>query len=1053
MASSYLLTRSFVPLPSERVDSVLQRPVGIPSAELRAILDDACEPLRRPAAGSLIHHPDATWLPAHVEFLSRLSCWDLLGLMNVDAANSRRSECITPGGYQRSASDIVWLAFAYADAALAERLAAELADGAEGLFCVGPTGSESERAVLLSRTGQRTMQSSYWYQQHPRRRWLEHQARNTLGAQGWPRWDEQRAAASADSSVRDAWQAFTREQHRVALSRASAELPLALGAHHYTDGRAVYFRHTAGEPPIPLVDADPATFRTIEDFEGFGWYGADGYRLWHFGKPVDCERPTALAPLQLDHLFLTDGVRVYHDGHPLAGIDAGRARAVPGSDMPRGFLHEDTFVVSYGSANLIPVHGASFRAWGGSYYSDQDGVYELHDGELLVESGFDTATFSVIEHHGGVYLRDARVVALARGEGLPYRPLKGAVAATFRGVAGLPFVTDGKHVWLEAERRKDLESAPLRAPPVARCAIPEGIDAESPIWGLCGPRVFALADSGYQWLKGADADSFEMLGSGLARDSKGIWYHGERIAGANAAGFTWIDRYSRRWTDGAGQYFELGHRLEPRRGAAELVQLPVANTMLEVIDREYWLEGIRIEGWHADRQRPGALGCIEDDNYLYSCFSMSAGGVFVWTREYADFPLLACVHDRDRNCWHAAQPVPRAETLATMPRGLLMTREEFDTLFDGLPRGEDYAQVSTTLTEPEVAMTRWRDSRSLNIRGAVSYDLNWTDDYCLETVEPARTPAFCLAVRRALDLFLESMAPLPFADFKAALARVPAKVGIRSFDLDPLPDGARTQIIVQTGSEMPKGVWIDSLRDGSILRMAVWLEDTGFLGTECHSGPEILWAQTNNDGFTSERWTAERRAIFRACVRVLLTQFPSSKSARAPRAARTEPSLTQWCRDSLPQLVGFLVPQLPARKRQSLVKDVRAAADGEEESAAALVWEALLDVLEQQQLLVTFDKQQLLEAVELCRTLATAAGLAGRYEISGTARADSFLDIARDFERWLEPLGHELRWPQGSLRSSGDDLFPTVIVQAVQGQDIDDTLAPLGGGRRFAPTP
>jgi len=123
-----------------------------------------------------------------------------------------------------------------------------------------------------------------------------------------------------------------------------------------------------------------------------------------------------------------------------------------------------------------------------------------------------------------------------------------------------------------------------------------------------------------------------------------------------------------------------------------------------------------------------------------------------------------------------------------------------------------------------------------------------------------------------------------------------------------------------------------------------------------------------------------------------------------------------------------------------------------EDSAEDAAWEALLDGLEEHGLLITFDKQDLVQAVVLCQAMASAAGLAGSCDLSDQSPGHSFLDIAIDFERWLEPRGSRLLWPRGSWRSSGDDHYPAAIVQAGSIDAVVQAAEGLGGGRAFAPT-
>ena len=798
MASTYLLTRTFMPLSATAGEAVMDRAIGRPSAALRAMLDATCAKLIRPDSDSLIHHPDASWLDAHVSWLSALSGWQLALLQHSQAHALDRAEQLTARGLLRSAHSIAWLAFAYADAAQAEQLAAALPPGASGLLRIEPSGEKDAQDLMLDRAGFRPMARAWPYLQHPLRQWLEQQAESEIDAPHWSEWELQRLSLQrTEPAVIDRWRGFIRDQRSAALAAATPRSPMRVGSQHFTDGERVWFRALGATEPDILKGADPKTFRTLEDREGFGWYGADAHRLWYCEQALPCDAPQALGPLAVDDRFLTDGCRVYFDGQVLEGIDARGVRAIPGPEPVRGFLQGDTLVVGYGGVNQIPVDGATFRSCGSNYFLDKDGVYELHGTELLVEEGFDSQTFSVLAHGDNVYLRDAHRAALARGEGLPCIELEGAVGSDFTGIPGHPHVTDGKHIWLAGKRCRKLEGKPLPQP------------------------------------------------SGEARGAKK-----------------------------SAEPMDTGH--EPR-----------------IVKGRWTLQGAVIEGWQPDRPRTSAIGGFEDDLYRYSCFTGEGGGILVWTREYADFPLLSYELDEARKVWRPPGPVPAATALSDMPRGPLLTDEEHETLFACIPRGEAHELVQMTFEEPAMEVTRWRDSRSFSVRGAVNYGYMRFDAEINESIAPIRTPAACVAIRRALDVIMDSIAPLPYPDFKAALTRVPVKQSLAAFDLDPARAGGRTQVIVQSGKDVQRGIWVDTVREGRILRMSVQEEQNGLLATECWTGPEQRWEQTDNEGFERAHWQVERRRLFRECIALycwfsirLASRCAGRRSSSRPGAAR-----------------------------------------------------------------------------------------------------------------------------------------------------------------------
>ncbi len=760
---------------------------------------------------------------------------------------------------------------------------------------------------------------------------------------------------------------------------------------------------------------------------------------------------------------------------------------MPGSDWPNGFLHGNDFVVAYGSVSQIPVDAASFRAVHGQYFCDKDGVYELDGTQLLIETAFESASFSVVAHYGETYLRDRKGVAQARGNGLPCRPLKTVDAPAFRGVPGLPFVTDGKRVWLQIKPCKDLDAATLRLPPFSPLSV---VDREAQPdehnhcrYALSGDKVFYVDGESYKALDGADPASFELLGFGVARDASSVWASGVHMAGARPGRFAWVSALHRRWTDGANVY-EYGERLTPERASATLIELPALHSTLEVNGDDYRFEGALIEGWHRSMHRLAPLGCIEDDEHYYTCYSVEGGGILVWTREYSDYPLLHYRRDGEQQRWLPTGPVPPAERLKSIPSGLLMTREEFDTLFDCLPRGAEFGTVESSYESPSIVMTRWRDARSMNIRGDVEYGLHWQKEIQTEHIRPIRTPAVCDAIREALDVVLNFTAPLSMATLNQLMARVTSKDGFEGFAIDAGGANGKTFLLVQSAKTLLRGAWVDSMRGEQVARIGVWIDDNGFLGAEFLLGPATAWGEGSNEGFVPAPSTAQWRADYRRRVAAFLKQVADPQAGKKGRsgktgkggkaagsAADTAASLAEaqfatlaWCADMLPGLLSLLAPRLKKADVKQVIAAVRTgvetSAQGEKTAEAvelsdlaeAAAWETVLDELERRELLITFDKQELVQAVSLCNALAVAAGIDREFTISDRVRGDSFLEIAQDFERWLEPAGWCLLWPQGSWRSSGDDYFPAVIAAADAVEDIVNAARALGERCSFTVT-
>ena len=225
MPTSYLATNLVLPLPRASIEAALDEPVGRTSGPLLALVDAACLPLLHPDPDSLQHHADAAWLGAHVEWLAALSGWDLVVLLDALAGPACREERMQPWGWHRHASSVACIAFAYADAALAERLSSRLPADGVALFELMPAGDKDSVSVLLTRGGVRAMRRGYFpYQHHPIRQWLGSLMSGIDDAPPWPALEARRAdEARQGSPLLTAWRAFMQRQRREALGRASAD--------------------------------------------------------------------------------------------------------------------------------------------------------------------------------------------------------------------------------------------------------------------------------------------------------------------------------------------------------------------------------------------------------------------------------------------------------------------------------------------------------------------------------------------------------------------------------------------------------------------------------------------------------------------------------------------------------------------------------------------------------------------------------------------------------------------------------------------------------------
>lgn len=464
MSSSYLGTSYYFPLKQALIERILAQPIGLPTPSFRAVLDKAFAEISQKKSDSLIYHPDYTWLESHISYLSELTGWDLLALHRAHLANEHSKVSFSADDIFFDTNNIQYLAFAYADGALAEKLAAELNSDQHGFFVVSPTGEKDAKSLLLQQHGFKEMNNVYGYLQHPLRQWLFSQASHVKDV-AWPTFAENSEAQHVQPMLQR-WREFVSTQRLNAIHQASVGKPIYLGQHHFTNGQQIFFKHLADDYEAVLLEScDINTFKEVEDQESNGWFATDANHLWNCGEPLPCEHPAQFKVLPEHSSYFTDGKYVYHDNRVIEEVDASKVRAVPGDIWNSSFLHEDIFYPSWGS--IYEVDGASFRAVGNQYYADKEGVYELADGELIVCEGFDPASFEVIDlGYGESYLKDQLLVAYARKSGLKPKFIKSADASKFTKVAGLPFCTDGKRVWLDGKECKDLDATSIRTLPL-----------------------------------------------------------------------------------------------------------------------------------------------------------------------------------------------------------------------------------------------------------------------------------------------------------------------------------------------------------------------------------------------------------------------------------------------------------------------------------------------------------------------------------------------------------------------------------------------------------
>ncbi len=170
------------------------------------------------------------------------------------------------------------MAFMYAEAVIAEHLAAAIPDELSGLVHIEGSSLSDGFDILLNASGFRFAPQINWYDRHPLHHWLTQHCPDDQ-CSTWPAWKRLLAEPHAGQCAAiEVWQAFTASQRRQTIDRASPEHPILLGAYHSADGRHVYFgrvgaadaRRPGGPAARRLDGYDPYTFRSIDDGEGVG---------------------------------------------------------------------------------------------------------------------------------------------------------------------------------------------------------------------------------------------------------------------------------------------------------------------------------------------------------------------------------------------------------------------------------------------------------------------------------------------------------------------------------------------------------------------------------------------------------------------------------------------------------------------------------------------------------------------------------------------------------------------------------------------------------------
>lgn len=667
--SSHLSFFSRLPVTQQATYEVLAQPFVPPSQTLRTMLDKFVLPSSVIKPNSVTYYPDEQWLEAHLAFFSELSGWEVLALITRTQENEREDEGYSPvswvaeatpasgpAGYMRDSYNISHIAFVYADAALAEQLAARLTPGETGLMEIS-TGSDDTLNLLLTASSTRAIPYHWSNDKHPLHSWLlAARSDKKPPLSDWPEW--QAIAARMRDGTHPAlarWRPFVAAQRKALIDRASATQPVRLNESHYTDGKTVFHGEIGDDDAGPLNGCDPYTFQGHPDGEQVGHYATDANGLWSWGHRLPCKNPQSFGPLPNYQFLFTDGHYIYRESEALPDVVASEIAPVPGAEdwLREGFLWGGSFYTLSGmwGWNSINVDTASFRALGYRHYADTKRVYRLEDGELHTIDDFDPATARIIEHGDTEYLCDAQRVATVRNRVIQPKPLKAANAAEFHGVPRLPFVTDGVRIWLGSKVCTELRGKPLSAPRL-HPDMPE-VEDDYSIWRgdvsyfRNGDSVGYVLDGEYRWLEEADAATFECIDDIMAHDARHVWWAGEIVKGANGAGFAWVSQFGLLWTDGKRLY-RLDEKVDLSLAHSHPVREEFVLSFAQVGDG-YWLHDKPIDGWHINTHRPSAIGCIEDADHYYT--ESSDESLLVWNKEWSAMPIKRYEFKPNAKAW------------------------------------------------------------------------------------------------------------------------------------------------------------------------------------------------------------------------------------------------------------------------------------------------------------------------------------------------------------------------------------------------------------------
>lgn len=1042
MNFSYLITRFSAPIDVLQFEQVLEeRFTGLSPAFAAAVRGDL-DGFRKDSGEGHQYYPDAIWLEAHLDYLRGRTYREitLLAAQGEMAKYAALTDQACPW-FSREIRSRSHIAFGWVEAGLAETIARNFCHTNPALF-----GLFQHQAWWL--TGHKIFAEAD-RGAHPAVNWPSPYC---MPGSDLPDYQEGLLArhASEAEQLQSDWQAFVEEQHAHAIRQASDKLLFPLGSSHVTNGTRVFYRDRINNEPIQLENCDPLTFREINHA-----YATDGRGLWAYGRNLPCEQPQAFRPAQLGDGGFTDGFRLYSDGFVIEDIDIRNIRRIGATHSDtsdaKGFLHEKEFLWRCGyDWYSNEVDAESFRSLQGDYFVDREHAYYLHEDELIVLKDFEPQSLRIIEHDRVCYLLDSRNVAMERGNGHQPLRLKGANPATFHGIADLPFVTDGKHVWLKGKRCPDLDAGSLRAPPRhAQMPTEHGYVGGTPYFISAGKVYSLYCDRvGHQIdLFGdadADAASFEILHIPLSRDAKHIWFNGRLLPQANPSTFEWIDPSYLFWTDGSVFYIHGKPMPSAWLEAARAGTLSIITRDLIAVGSRYYLDGIEI----ADtRQLRAACGCFCDDDFYYQYQDGSNKAILVWSKQITEKPVAVYTLNSDKTAW-----VPEddsAEPLLFEDGQPVLSREEFDTLVESMPPGDDFDQITSSLQAPENQIIRMRTQAwgkkgrqsdknyFIQIRTSPTDALHYqcssiTGTGKLEEIyDPVDTRPTRRRVRAALERFLNWAPPLSFATLLALEQRIATGQSSMQFETSD------TLLTIQNGNDNLRGVWVDMRQAGNVAERAiVMVEDSGFLSTWFGTGPTEAFGE-DIERFEETPWDLGRRQRFREHIARFLSETPIQQPLeRKAEECKQVPDSNAAPRTEFARLLELLAPDCCAADRTKLLEKILAESRTEPGDACLAelldtpeirAWSALLDELEELGLLETFERDEPSSALATCQQLACAAAIKDHYELGDEALGD-MLDVITDFNAWLMVRGYCLLWPLGAPRCDDEERYPAIIV-------------------------